>query len=152
MARTPSKNSFYVRNKDLLVEIHKYRKTCRYDENGKYVVGSGRATETLGRMIMKIANGLAQKPNYSGYTWVDDMKAEAMLTVIKYLKNFDPEKSQNPFAYITQICSNSFMGYINKQKRHSKIKTHLFDNKDRCADDSTDSYVGKAINYTEFKE
>ena len=109
----------YVKNKDLLEEIRKYKEDLR---NGK-----DKMSENLGVMIMLIANGLAQKPNFSGYTWIEDMKAEAVFTVVKYLRNFDPEKSQNAFAYVTTICMRAFIAYLNKQKKHSKIKNDLFE-------------------------
>ena len=87
-------------------------------------------SETLGAMILRISKGLASKGNYSGYTWVEDMIAEGNLTVCKYLHNFDPEKSNNPFAYITQICNHSFKNYIKNQKKHSIIKNAMFEKYD----------------------
>lgn len=142
-------NSFYVKNTELLVEISKYRETCRYSDSGEYIKGSGKASETLGKMIMKIANGLAQKANYAGYTWLDDMKAEAVYTVIKYLKNFDPEKSQNPFSYITQICQNAFISYIAKQKKHSHIKNALFEYRENLLEEE-DIYKTPAVDYNNY--
>lgn len=110
------KDTYYVRNADILVEIEKWHKT-------------GIMSNTLGRMIQKIAHGLSRKPNWSGYTWIADMEAEAVMTVVKYLKNFDMNRSKNPFAYITAICTNSYIGYINNAKKHAKIKQALFDAK-----------------------
>lgn len=83
-------------------------------------------SDTLTKMIMRIAEGVSQRPNFFAYTYKDDMRCEALLTVLKYLHNFNEEKSQNPFAYITQIIYNSFRMYINKQKKHSKIKNQLY--------------------------
>ena len=107
-------------------------------------------SDELGKMIIQIATGLARKPNYSGYTWIDDMKSEAIFTCIKYLKNFNPEKSQNPFAYITQICSNAFIAYITKQKKHSNIKNKLFENQEMLI--ASVDEEDKAINYTLFTD
>jgi len=50
------------------------------------------------------------------------MTSEAVYTCIKYMGNFNPEKSTNAFAYITQICKRSFKAFIKKQKRHSYLK------------------------------
>lgn len=76
------------------------------------------------------------------------MKAEGILTVIKYLRNFNPEKSNNPFAYITTIISNSFIGYITKQKKHSQIKKDLFDNKEKFIEfDKSLASDDRAIDY-----
>lgn len=102
----------YVKNADLLTEIIVFKQT-------------GVITENLGRMLLSIANNYTTKGNYIGYTWKSDMVGDAMLTCIKYLKNFDPARSSNAFSYCTQICSNSFKAYIKAQKKHSIIK-------DRC--------------------
>ena len=113
-ANKVEKTSYYVKNADLLIEIEKWKK-------------SGKMSNTLGGMIQKIAHGIARKPNWSGYTWITDMEAEAVLTVLKYLRNFDVTKSNNPFAYITTIVTNAYVGYINTTKKHAKIKQALFD-------------------------
>lgn len=126
--------TYYVRNKDLIPEIEKFNKT-------------GLISEELGKMLLLIAKNLSNKANFINYTWKDDMIQEAVLTCCKYLKNFDLEKSNNPFAYITTICSHAFVNYINKQKRHSEIKDTLFHNRDDM-EDSTGMYQTRAIDYT----
>lgn len=40
-------------------------------------------SDELGRMIIKIADGIARKPNFSGYTWINDMKAERNISSFK---------------------------------------------------------------------
>ena len=107
----------YVNNKEMLEEFKKYKQT-------------GKISDKLGDMFIKIAKNLSNKPNFIGYTWKEEMIGEAVLTCIKYSKNFDPEKSTNPFGYISRFCYNSFIEYINKQKRHSTIKETLYDNKE----------------------
>lgn len=120
--------NYYVKNSELLEEIKKYKTTCKYDPvTGKYIKNSAVMHDKLGRMILKIATGLGSKANFAGYTWREDMVAEAILTVIKYLHNFNPEKSNNPFAYITEVCARSFWMYIKTQKKHSHIKQELWD-------------------------
>lgn len=103
-------------------------------------------------MIVKIATGLSQKPNFSGYTWVEDMRAEAILTVVKYLRNFNPEKSSNPFAYVTTICTNAFRGYIMKQRKNTVIKNQLFEHRDCFSVGGIDDCVGTAIDYSSYAE
>lgn len=109
--------NYYVKNKDLLVEIKILKDTQVF-------------TEQLGRYAIKIVNGLSHRPNFNWYTYIDEMRSEALLAVVKGLKNFDPERYDNPFAYITQISWNAFIGYINKEKTKSKTKNRLFDLKD----------------------
>ena len=126
--------TYYVRNKDLIPEIQKFNE-------------SDQISEELGRMLLLIAKNLSNKANFINYTWKEDMVQEAVLTCCKYLKNFDLEKSKNPFAYITTICSHAFVNYINKQKRHSAIKDTLFNNRHDMEDDFG-MYQTRAIDYT----
>jgi DNA-directed RNA polymerase specialized sigma24 family protein len=102
-------NGHYVKNADLLAEIIIFKQT-------------GIVTDRLGGMLLSIANNYTTKGNFIGYTWKNDMVGDAMLTCLKYLKNFNPERSSNAFAYITQIIKNSFRAYLKEQKKHAQIK------------------------------
>ncbi|HRR48401.1 MAG TPA: sigma factor [Bacteroidales bacterium] len=102
-------DNYYIKNSDLLAEIVVYKT-------------KGRASEELGKMLLTIAENFSSKGSFAGYTWKKDMISEAVLTCLKYLKNFDEDKSQNAFAYITQICKNAFLTYIKEQNKHSDIK------------------------------
>ena len=126
---------YYVRNKDLIPEIEKLGETELISEE-------------LGRMLLLIAKNLSNKGNFINYTWKEDMIQEAVLTCCKYLKNFDLEKSKNPFAYITTICNHAFVNYINRQKKHSEIKDKCFHNREYVLGDETMTYSSKAIDYT----
>lgn len=103
----------------------------------------------LGEIFLIIATNLSNKSNFVGYTWKDEMVAEAVYTCVKYFKNFDQEKSNNPFAYITRICYNSFVNSIKKNNRHGKIKQELYQNKDRV--DSHIFFSYNSIDYTELQ-
>jgi len=125
----------YVRNADLIPEVQMFSQT-------------GVISENLGRMLLLIAKNLSNKGNFINYTWKEDMIQEAVLTCCKYLKNFDLNKSNNPFAYITTICNHSFVNYINKQKRHSEIKDRCFKGRDELVIDDSHTIMYKAIDYT----
>ena len=108
--------NLYIDPDDLMESVKDYLKT-------------GVMSNRLGSMILEIARNFSSKGSFRDYTWVDDMVGEAALTCVKYLKRFDPNKSNNPFAYITTICRNSFIQYIKKQKKHSNIKDVCFNKK-----------------------
>lgn len=107
------KKNFYINNEELLKEVMIYKK-------------DGILTEELGRMLLQIANHYSTKGNFSGYTWRNDMVSDAVLTCIKYLNSFNPDKSKNAFAYITQICKNSFRAYIKSQKKYIETKNMCY--------------------------
>lgn len=78
--------------------------------------------EYVAECILAIANRLALKPNFSGYTYKDDMIGDAIENCIQYVDNFDPTKSKNPFAYFTQIIYYAFLRRIDKEKKQTYIK------------------------------
>ena len=128
-------STYYVDNVELLSELKAYK------ENGKM-------SENLGTMIFSIASHLGGSGKFAGYTYKEDMQAEAMLTCVKYLHNFNVEKCKNAFAYITTICRNAFLMYMKSQKKHANIKQTLFDGIDyECSNEAELS----AIDYTKMK-
>jgi DNA-directed RNA polymerase specialized sigma subunit len=129
----------YVTNKELLPEVEAYRES--WDEEEK----KGEPSEELGRMILLIATRYAEKGNFANYTWKEDMIGDAVLTCIKYLKNFNSEKSKNPFAYITTICRHAFINHIKKQHKHSDIKDVCHKRHEILFEGPV--YLCKAINY-----
>lgn len=106
-------------------------------------------SELLGKMLLSISTHYSSKGNFSGYTWKQDMISESVFTCVKYLKNFKPEKSNNAFAYVTQIIKNSFKLYITDQKKHSKIKDICYRGYELYQTENRDviHYTQKSLNY-----
>lgn len=126
-------SKYYVTNDELIKEIDKFK------ENGE-------ASEEFGKMLLDIANGLSSKGNFKNYTYKDEMVGEAVQTCIRYGRNYNTEVSKNAFAYLTKICYQSFVGYIKKQGKHSKIKDECYQQ-----DDVLEEAMGKgAVDYTKF--
>lgn len=114
------KNTHYVSNKkfyDLLVEYLDERKKA--EQNGKPVP---QIPNEIGRKIKLIAERLARRPNFSGYTYKDEMISDAIENCIMYLHCFDPEKSKNPFAYFTQFCYYAFIRRIKRENAEFDLK------------------------------
>ena len=55
------------------------------------------------------------------------MICDAIENCIQYIGNFNPEKSTNAFAYITQICYYAFLRRIQKEKKQVFIKQQATD-------------------------
>ena len=67
--KNKNKKNFYVLNEDLIPEIIKYKKTCKYHaDTGKYIKGSGLMSSELGKMVFLIADGISKKSSFNGYT------------------------------------------------------------------------------------
>ena len=69
--------------------------------------------------IMQICKNLARLGRFSGYTWKDDMIQEAIYDCLNGARNFNPQKTNNPFAYFTQIAYNAFRRYLNNE--HARL-------------------------------
>jgi DNA-directed RNA polymerase specialized sigma24 family protein len=53
------------------------------------------------------------------------MISDGIENCLQYLDNFDPSKSNNPFAYFTQIIYYAFVRRIQKEKKQTTIKQKM---------------------------
>ena len=81
-----------------------------------------RIPDYIGDCFTRIATQRARHPWFSGYTFKDEMIAEAVLTCVKYCRNYDAVKSDNPFSYFTQFVNNSFFQVMQKEKKIADYK------------------------------
>ena len=63
----------------------------------------------------------------TGNTYIDDMKSEATISLLTGALKFNPEVSQNPFGYLTQIVTHSFLTTLDKEKKVRKIKDDILE-------------------------
>jgi hypothetical protein len=113
----------YVNNADFLAAIVEMRaKKREAEEKGlpKPIVSN-----YIGECILKIATHLSYKPNFINYSYRDEMISDGIENCLQYIDNFDPTKSNNPFAYFTQIIWYAFLRRIAKEKKQSYIKGKL---------------------------
>lgn len=96
-------------------------------KTGKFSKDHGRITENLGRMFIKLADRYAQRSNWRGYTYVDEMKGQAILQLSQIGLQFDESKSENPFAYYTAAVTNSFTRILNIEKKNQNIRDDMLE-------------------------
>ena len=119
------KSEHYVNNKELLEALIVYRtKVAHAKENN---LPKPRITNYLGQCFLKIATHLSYKPNFVNYMFKEDMISDGIENSIQYIHNFDPAKSQNPFAYFTQIIHYAFLRRIQREKRQLEIKNKILE-------------------------
>ena len=125
MARRKKDLEHYVNNKDFLYAIVEYKKSVAHAEQN----GEDRPiiTRYLGECFLKIATHLSYKPNFVNYMFREDMISDGIENCVQYIHNFNPEKSQNPFAYFTQIIHYAFLRRIQKEKKQLEIKTKIIE-------------------------
>ena len=110
----------YVNNADFLAAISKYKKEVK--EAQEQGLPKPIVSNYIGECILKIANHLSYKPNFINYSYRDDMILDGIENCIQYIDNFDPDKSNNPFAYFTQIIYYAFLRRIQKEKKQLYVK------------------------------
>lgn len=116
----------YINNKTLYSAMIQYKNSV--DDAKKDGVQKPKVTNYIGESILLICNNLAKKPNFSGYTYKQDMISDGIMDCIAAVDNFNPDKTNNPFAYFTQIAWNAFLRRIQKEKKQTYIKHKNYEN------------------------
>ena len=119
------KKPHYVDNKVFLQAMIEWKEKCKVaEQNGKE---KPPVTNYIGECFLKIATHLSYRPNFINYTYRDDMIADGIENCLQYVSNFNPEKSNNPFAYFTQIIYYAFLRRIAKEKKQSHVKNKMIE-------------------------
>ena len=123
MAQTKKKSEHYVNNKEFLAAMVEFRKAVNKAKRDK--TERPPVPNYIGECFLKIANHLSYRPNFINYTFRDDMISDGIENCLQYLGNFNPKKSNNPFAYFTQIIYYAFIRRIQKEKKQVTIKQRM---------------------------
>lgn len=120
----------YINNKELL------KLFIEWDKENEQM------PERLAKAIMLICDQLTKSGKFVGYTWREDMYGDAILACFRAAKNFDPNKTNNPFAFLTTVAFNACRRRINIE--HGLLATqssfmHSLDNMYELQD-SEDNY------------
>ena len=116
-------SNYYVRNKDLLEELYKWRDTNPDNPEERVI------SERLGEMMFMIAKRLTNHFNFSRYPeeLKEDMVSLGCYKAITGLKNYNFEY-KNPFAYLTQIFWNANVATCAKYYKHKNgMKKYTID-------------------------
>jgi len=134
-----SKND-YINNADFYKALVEYKKACNEAEEAgeEYPV----ITNYIGKCIFDIANKLKYRYNFINYPFREDMVSDGIENGVMVVRNFDPEKSKNPFAYFTQVIYYAFVRRIQKEKKQLYIKHKVMENSVLHGDAVTQSEQG----------
>lgn len=106
------KKKAYLRNVDLLEEFNKSKE-------------QGKMTNEFARMLMLLTDRYSKKANFARYTYLEDMKSWAILSLVRTWESFDPTVGLNAFAFYTKCIHNSFVQYLNVERKERDIRDHL---------------------------
>jgi len=118
----------YVDNALFLEAMIQYK--SEYDNAKKNDQDLPQISEYLGSVFLKIAQRLSFRPNFINYAFKNDMISDGIENCLHYIHNFNPERSNNPFAYFTQIIFYAFIRRIQKEKKQLYIKYKSMQNYD----------------------
>lgn len=100
----------YINNADLMTQIAISKE-------------QDKMTDELAKMLFMLVQRYAKHPDYANiHSYKMDMEAFANLTIVRVWKGFNPEKSNNPFAYFTQVIRHAFYQYLNQEKKQRETK------------------------------
>lgn len=116
----------YVNNAQLYQEMVEYK--AKVKEAKEKNLPKPQVTKYVGECILLIANRLSMKPNFINYSYREEMICDGIENCLMYIDNFNPEKTDNPFAYFTQIIYFAFIRRITKEKKQLYIKHKSYEN------------------------
>lgn len=116
------KTVHYVDNKKFLQAILDYQE----EKRNAVDVDKVKISNYIGECILKIATNLSTKPCFSSYSFKDEMIGDSLENCFLYFDQFDPTKTQNPFAYFTQVIYFAFIRRIQKEEKNRYIKYKSF--------------------------
>lgn len=120
MTKTKPQTTNYVDNSKLLEALRSYKNQVKEAEINQ--TEKPRVSNYIGKCVMLIAENLSRMPKFANYTFRDEMISDGIENVFQYIDNFNPEKYDKPFAYITKIVYYAFLRRIAREKKHLYVK------------------------------
>ncbi len=114
------KSNHYINNADFLRALVEYKEKCAVAEKENKT--DPPIPNYIGECFLKIADHLSRKPNFASYSFRDEMISDGIENCVMYFRNFNVDKSSNPFAYFTQIIYYAFLRRIQKEKKQMYVK------------------------------
>ena len=146
--RRAKRSEHYVNNKEFLNALENYFaeiERAKLEGKPKPVI-----PRYIGECFLKIANHLSFKPNFVNYMFKDDMICDWIENCVRYIHNFSPEKSKNPFAYFTQIIYYAFLRRISQEKKQLEIKNKILEKTN--FDEVMDANDLDMANYSDYNQ
>ena len=94
-------------------------------KTGAFNCEHGNLTNKLGTMFLKLVERYSHRANWRGYSYVDEMRGDALLQLSLVGLKFNEARSDNPFAYYTQTITNCFTRVLNSEKRMQTIRDDI---------------------------
>ncbi|MFA5490749.1 MAG: hypothetical protein WC284_16335 [Candidimonas sp.] len=121
----PPFKHFIIRNGQF-IEVLRSHWTGLKDD-GEFCMNQGKMTYRLSKMFVHLTERYAQRGNWRGYTYNDEMRSQALMQLAMVGLQFDESRSNDPkpFAYYTAVVTTSFTRILNLEKKSQMIRDDL---------------------------
>lgn len=126
MIDTPQKHQ-YVNGKAFFAMLKAYHES--YLESVRLEKEKPHVSNEIAAAIIQICTRLSNSYNFIGYSYKDEMIADAIYKCLDKIHRFDPAISENPFAFCTQIAFNAFINRIKIEQKQTSIRAKLINEK-----------------------
>lgn len=113
----------YINGKEFFQELKiyhsQYLSSIERDEEKPQV------SDKIADAIIQISTRLMNSWNFSGYTYKDEMISDAILKCFDKVHRFDPNISENAFAFFTQCAYNAAINRIKIEQNQSSVKARM---------------------------
>ena len=113
-------STHYINNKEFLALLIAHRNALADAEKKK--LPAPQISDEIGLCFLDMAQRISKRPNFSSYTFREDMVSEAVENCLLYIRNFNPDISQNPFGYFTTTIYYAFFRRIEREKKDLYMK------------------------------
>jgi len=126
VSSTKDPASYSVDKEQLKLDLLAYRDACLLAE------AEGRETpripNSIGKAFLQIATILSKKHYFIGYSFINDMIADAVLKCCEACRKFDPTIGTSAFAYFMQVCWYEFLDRLKQEKKQKIVKASIVQN------------------------
>lgn len=156
----------YINGKEMFAELVIYHAT--YKASKELGEEKPQISDKIANSFIQIATRLSNSFNFVGYTYKDEFISDGIIKCLDKVHCFDPAKSENCFAYFTQVCWNAAILRIKTEQKQSSVKARMIREKmssefvahgvDSDTDDGSNAFVeflkenDSYIDYIELKK
>ena len=94
-------------------------------ENGYFSTNHGKISNRMGVMFMKLVDNYARIGKFRSYSYLEEMKGNALQHLVSIALKFDESKSENPFGFYSISIKHCFVRVLNLEKRVQEIRDDL---------------------------
>jgi DNA-directed RNA polymerase specialized sigma subunit len=109
----------YVDNKLFAAELTAWIVSNK--DNGKRLYWN-EMPRYVAECLMKIVDHFALQSCWRGYSYLDEMKSEAIINLVKGIHNYNINFSPNAFAYASEITRKSFIYVLDNEKKQATLR------------------------------